>query len=222
MPRSARSSTLVGTSRLEMFSDGAFAIIITLLVLEIRRPSGGPGHLGEELLQEWPSYLAYALAFIYIGVIWLNHYYVFRLLSHADVSLHWINLSIVGTAALIPFPTGVLAEAFANNNLEDQRSAIILYSLIAFLMSISWIPLFLYLRSNPLTIDNSAPGVNFGVEVIRPLAGAAGYVIAAILGLFVSPIAAVMLFVLIVAYYAITSTGVSREAATRHKQGDTH
>lgn len=65
---------LCDTSRLECFSDGAFAIIITLLVLEIHRPNAAQGALAKELLDEWPSYLAYAVAFLYVGVIWLNHH----------------------------------------------------------------------------------------------------------------------------------------------------
>src|SRR5258708_25148345 len=61
---------LVETTRLEALSDGTFAIIITLLVLEVHRPGAALGHLGKELLQAWPSYLAYAVAFVYVGVIW--------------------------------------------------------------------------------------------------------------------------------------------------------
>jgi uncharacterized membrane protein len=62
---------LVGPTRVEALSDGTFAIIITLLVLEIRRPIALPGHLMDELLKEWPSYLAYAVAFVYVGVVCL-------------------------------------------------------------------------------------------------------------------------------------------------------
>jgi len=74
--------------RLEGLSDGTFSIIITLLVLEIHRPSATPRHLGEELLTEWPSYLAYA-RFLCPGVIWLNHHYLFERLceSRSDAQL---------------------------------------------------------------------------------------------------------------------------------------
>jgi hypothetical protein len=65
-------SGLPETRRLEDFSDAAFSIIITLLVLEIHRPSAAPGKLGEELLMDWSSYVAYAVAFIYVGVICLT------------------------------------------------------------------------------------------------------------------------------------------------------
>ncbi|HVY13324.1 MAG TPA: TMEM175 family protein, partial [Alphaproteobacteria bacterium] len=118
---------LAETNRVEAFSDGVFAIIITLLVLEIHRPAGAPGKLLEELLHAWPSYASYALAFLYVGIIWLNHHELFKHIYRVDLSLNCINLAGLGMTSLLPFPTGVMADAFRHGTLEDQKVAVVVY-----------------------------------------------------------------------------------------------
>lgn len=166
-------SSTAELTRLVGFSDAFFPIIITLLVIELHRPDAPPGGLAHALVEAWPSYAAFALAFVYIGVIWLNHHGLFRSVTRVDTGLHWINLGILGTAALIPFPTGVLAEALQGGNVEDQRAAVVLYGLFAAMMSAAWIPIFPYLERHRerLALD-VLPGV-FASQRSRPWVGIA-------------------------------------------------
>jgi uncharacterized membrane protein len=203
-----RVLTLPEPRRCEGLSDAAFSIIITLLVLEIHRPNAGLGSLGRELLEAWSSYLAYVVAFIYVGIIWLNHHYLFERLRRVDFTFNAINLAIIGTSALIPFPTGVLADAFRNGNLADQRAAVMLYATVGILMSASWLPAFQYLHRHPELIKPNLPPTTFAHQIMRPVIGILIYIAGALIGWFGQPAIAVGLFILVVAYYCWTSQGL--------------
>src|SRR5271169_6526713 len=72
------------TARIEAFSDGVFAIAITLLILEIKVPGPAGGDLALQLLKQWPSYLAFVLSFFFIGIMWINHHRLFNHIKRAD------------------------------------------------------------------------------------------------------------------------------------------
>jgi uncharacterized membrane protein len=106
---------MVGTSmaRVEAFSDGVFAIAITLLILEIRVPhldaEAANGPLFAALLALWPSYLAFALSFFVILIMWVNHHELFHLVHAVDYPFLFANGLLLLMVTFVPFPTAVLA-----------------------------------------------------------------------------------------------------------------
>ena len=136
MPLSTQEATTVtqestreqhnDTQRLEAFSDGVFAIAITLLVLEIKVPHESGAHeLTKALLAEWPSYFGFVLSFVVIGIIWINHHTMFRDISHADQTLQVLNLLVLLSVSFVPFPTAVLAEHLKED--DGRLAATLLY-----------------------------------------------------------------------------------------------
>ena len=113
------------TTRVEAFSDGVFAIAITLLVLEISVPDDEFSDLLRGILEQWPSYLAYATSFWTVGGLWLVHHGIFRRLRYADMRLVWMNLSLLLVVSFLPFPTRLMAEAIRNTDAE--RVAVLFY-----------------------------------------------------------------------------------------------
>jgi uncharacterized membrane protein len=213
-PPPPHGRALSDSARTELFSDGVFAIVITLLVIEIHRPEVEPGQLAAALLHAWPSYLAYCLAFLYVGVIWLNHAALFERIRRVDRTFKWINLGILGTTALMPFPTGVLAGAFQSGSLADQEAAVVLYAVVAAMMSAAWLPVFPYLYRHPELLAPDTPAAHFRHQVSRPIVGVALYGLAALLGGLAHPLLGIAAFVFMVVYHATTSEGIKRRLSS--------
>ncbi len=128
------------TGRMEAFSDGVFAIAITLLVLEINVPESAFRNLWSGIGQQWPSYLAYVTSFLTIGGIWGAHHGIFRRLQYANKSLMVVNLLLLMAVAFLPFPTKLMAEAIHDQS--AARAAAIFYGasllVISLLISALW------------------------------------------------------------------------------------
>ena len=113
-------------SRLEAFSDGVFAVAITLLALDLTVEGPGHGALLEQLTRKWPAFLAYLISFFMIGIIWVNHHALVRSITKVDRLLLFLNLVLLLFVVLIPFTTSTEAAYFPHNN-NDARLAMALY-----------------------------------------------------------------------------------------------
>jgi hypothetical protein len=199
------AARLIRLDRTEFFSDGVLAIALTLLALDLS-VSGYPEHgLGSELLKRWPSYAAFFSSFVYIAVMWVNHHRIFDGLKAANTALMWANFGILLGAVVLPFPTAVLAEAFISGAVDDQHAALLLYSLMATLMGTSWTAVFIVILRHPELWRNPDSRPIWHVALKRSLPGAGAYVVAAGLGLTVSPVLGLVIVLAVPIFYAVTS-----------------
>ena len=218
--RRHRAIRLSDSNRVEAFSVGVLAITITLLVVELRRPDADPGTLFDHLWRQWPSYLAFLASFAYVGVIWLNHHSAFTRIRSADRGLHWWNLMVLLTTAVLPFPTAVLAATMQSPSVADRRVAVVFYALLSAAMCLSWLALFRHLDLRPhLQEPDTEPGY-FARGRTRAWVGIAAYTLAAVIGSLLSPIVSLVIFVAIPVFYGVTSEGLPGISAPGHDSVD--
>ena len=150
------------TSRLEAFSDGVFAVAITLLVLDIKVPlpplkdeNGNLTNLIGALWAEWPTYMSYLTSFVVIGIIWINHHAIFRDIRRTSHMLLILNLLLLLCVSLIPFPTALLAQYIKDPN--QQYTATAVYSGVMLAMGIVFLLLGVYVERAGLLRVNADP-----------------------------------------------------------------
>jgi uncharacterized membrane protein len=113
----------LSSARLETFADGVFAIAATLLILNVEVPDLGEHGLAHELAKLWPAYIGYAVSFLTIGIIWVNHHTVMGQLRGIDRTFLFINVFFLLCIAFIPFPTRLLATYVRTDNGEAAAFA---------------------------------------------------------------------------------------------------
>jgi uncharacterized membrane protein len=193
-----RQTPLMDGKRAEAFSDGVFAVAITLLALELKVPDGD-GTLAHRILEIWPSYLAYVVSFLTIGIMWLNHHTMFIHIVRVDRLLLVLNLLLLMLVAVTPFPTALVGDELAVHlHGDDAKTVMVAYGLV---MSICFSALWWYVVSHPETLDGRLAREDVRRSIPRFGVGLFGYVIATLLGL-ASPLAALVLFGVLAVYYA--------------------
>jgi uncharacterized membrane protein len=200
------------TDRTEAFSDGVFAIAATLLILNVHLPSFDQGDVGQQLRNSWPAYLTYAISFLQIGIVWVNHHHLLELISRVDRGLMFLNLLLLVFIGFVPFPTGLVALAFQAGRYESL--ACIAYGVLMAAMGAAFLMIWAYLARHGDLLKHAFSGGQIRQFMLRTSAGSAAYLTSAAISI-VSPAASLAGFVLIALYYVRPVAEVDSEAATR-------
>jgi uncharacterized membrane protein len=189
----------MSTSRVEAFSDGVFAVAITLLVLQFVDPGARPGQLFSKILGQWPQLVTYTASFLTVGVVWVNHHAIFRGLRAVDRTIQFINLVLLLTVVLVPYPTELLGRYL--NSGQNGQVAAAFYAVVMTVMSISFQVLVVWALTHAELLR---PEVTVrSVRSVIPRFGLGLVTYAAAIGLaFVSAQLVVALFAFTAVYYA--------------------
>ena len=192
---------------MEAFSDGVFAIAITLLILAVGIEQAiAEGELSHQLRGLWPAYVAYAVSFLTIGIMWVNHHVVFRQFARVDRPLLLLNVLLLMLIAFAPFPTRVVAEHA--RSAEDRQAAALLYGTSMTLTAILFFSVWMYGSRRLLRPDADPREVSGITRSYIP--GPPSYAAATLIA-FVSPVASLIVFAALAIFYALSSSLFGRE-----------
>jgi uncharacterized membrane protein len=194
----------VTKSRLEAFADGVFAIAATLLILNVT-VSGAP--LAHELVQIWPSYAAYVVSFITIGIIWVNHHTVLGQIGKVDRLFLFLNVLFLMMVAFIPFPTRLLAVYI---NTPEALPASLAFGLTLTITAIFFNLLWRYAAAGRRLLRDDADQQLVDGIGRSYLPGPFIYFAATLVG-FASPLASAGLYAAIAAFYVLESSLFGRK-----------
>jgi uncharacterized membrane protein len=191
------------TTRVEAFSDGVFAIAITLLVLELHVPKHtetSAGGLGTVLLREWPAYSAFLLSFLSILIMWFNHHKLFNYIRKVDSPLLYLNGFLLMIICAVPWPTALAAEHWGH---ENERMAGQVYCGLMFVLALAYNALWRYATHKGRLLHHEID-LNEVEKITRSFAlGPTGYLMAFILT-FWNATAGMLVCVALAIFFAFT------------------
>lgn len=196
------------TGRVEAFSDGVFAIAITLLVLDIKVPRHetlGGVPLQRALLAQWPVFLAWATSFATILVMWVNHHLMFGRIKRINHPFLFLNGLLLFLVTFIPFPTSLVAEYIDAPHPADARTAGLVFSGSYLLIAVAYNLVWNYAARGGRLIDSRIPEARVRELTREYLMGFPGYGLAFLLA-FVSVPASVLVCMLLALYFAFAGS----------------
>jgi uncharacterized membrane protein len=203
-------------SRLEAFSDGVFAVAITLLALDLTVAGPGHGRLLHQFWDQWPAFVAYVISFFMIGIVWVNHHVLVRSISVVNRTLLFLNLVLLLFVVLIPFATSTVAEyldAHTHNN--DPNVAMALYAGVFLGMSIGFGSIFEWTLHGERVYQPVLIGKHWAARA-RFVGGGLVYVVAIIVALF-NAVASFVMIALVAVYYIVERTPGTSGSASADK-----
>jgi uncharacterized membrane protein len=202
----------VDSRRAESFSDGVFAVAITVLIFNLLPI--GRDHLSYRVLGEaWPQYVAYAVSFMTIGIMWINHHTMFGHVTRIDRPLLVLNLLLLMGIVAIPFPTALVAEHLTGPTKSGGPAATVLYGAVMIAISVFYNLIWAYMvrhadalgsRITRVMLRDSVPGLGRSpllASIPRWSVGLAGYLAGVLLAAFVSAPAALAVYAALAAFY---------------------
>ena len=207
MKRKLRKAESHETHRSEFFSDGVFAVAITLLALDLVQihasDEAGYSTLWSALRHFWPVLLAFAASFASIGAAWINHHAVFARADRVSRSVNTANLGLLACVVMFPWATATLAEALSNGGGTQE---VLLYAAVLFLNAAAWFILLSLLSRHPELLNDPADARRFAQDRILALAGIGAAVVGGLVGQW-SPIGGTVLFLAMPIFYSFFSAG---------------
>ncbi len=189
--RRSRAADVLPLDRFNAFTDGVFAIAITLLVLELSIPAVG-GRLLPALADEWHEFLGYLISFVFIGGIWVSHAGMTKLMRHADTLAYGIDLLMLLFVGVLPFSTNLMVTHLSG---PDVEAAVVIYGVNVLLASLTLSLLMFYIASERSLLVDGVADETLEAKV-RQRWAVIGLNVAAILVALVVPLAAVGLYLI--------------------------
>ncbi|MFN2188886.1 MAG: TMEM175 family protein [Candidatus Promineifilaceae bacterium] len=196
LPNGILSRGVPGNERIIGLSDGVFAIVITLLVLELKVPEVADSELNHALVEVIPKILSHVLSFIVLGIYWVGHHNMFRHIKRHDRILLWLNVLFLLCVATMPFPTGLVV------HYADQRISLIIYAAILVAAGLSLDLIWWYVTKNRRLVDDKMKDDFVRSVHRRVLVAPVLYTLAIVLS-FVSIILSYLIFVAVILYYVL-------------------
>jgi len=189
------------TARVEAFSDGVLAIVVTLLVLELKVPRGlqTDEALRHALAEEWHAYLAFLTSFATVGIMWVNHHRLFTLIGRVDHWLLMLNLLLLLMICIVPFPTAVVSEYLGS---DAARSATLVLGAVFVVTAIVFNVLWRYSAHNRRLIAPHVQQADVDAQTRQYRFGPVVYLIALLIA-FVSPTLSVAVNLAIAVFFAL-------------------